>query len=122
MRKETEMEEITIETNVDPEINLGKVKRKMDNLTIANQGASTSKNVEKRGVGGGILQGVIRNVRNEPFMTQETKQILEIAQMNRTIRQMQNELTRLRRAEIFIPTDQNPRVPTQEQSINPNQE
>jgi hypothetical protein len=37
------MEEIMIETNVDPEIILGKVQRKMDNLTIENQGASTSR-------------------------------------------------------------------------------
>jgi hypothetical protein len=35
-------------------------------------------------------------------MTQETKKRLEITQMNRTIRQMQNELTRLRRDENFI--------------------
>jgi hypothetical protein len=47
MSKANEMEEIMIETNVDPEIILGKVQRKMDNLTIENQGASTSKNVEK---------------------------------------------------------------------------
>jgi hypothetical protein len=39
--------------------------------------------------------------------------------MNRTIRQMQNDLTRLRRGENFAPTNQNPRVPSQEQRINP---
>jgi hypothetical protein len=34
MRKETKMEVIMIETNVDPDIILGKVQRKMDNLVI----------------------------------------------------------------------------------------
>jgi hypothetical protein len=37
--KETKMEEIMIETNVDPEIILGRVQREMGKLTIANQGA-----------------------------------------------------------------------------------
>jgi hypothetical protein len=46
MRKETKMEEIVIETNVDPEIILGKVQRQMDNLVIANQQALTSNNFE----------------------------------------------------------------------------
>jgi hypothetical protein len=46
-------------------------------------------------------------------MTQETKKIFEIAQMNRTILQIQTELTRLRRAKNFVLVDQNPRVPTQ---------
>jgi hypothetical protein len=55
-------------------------------------------------------------------MTRETKQRLEIAQMNRTIQQMQNELTRLWRAKNVVPMDQNPRVPTQEQRKIPNQE
>jgi hypothetical protein len=41
------MEEIMIETNVDPEIILGKVQREMTNLTIENQRASGSRNVEK---------------------------------------------------------------------------
>jgi hypothetical protein len=75
------MEEIMLETDVDPEIILGKVQRQMDTLAISNQGASTSRNVENRGtrnvenrgVGGGILQGVIPNVRNDPTTTQETK-------------------------------------------------
>jgi hypothetical protein len=55
--------------------------------------------------------GVIPNVKNDPTTTQEMKQRMEIAQMNRTIRQMQNELTRLRRDENFVPTNQNPRIP-----------
>jgi hypothetical protein len=41
------MEEFIIETNVDLDIILGKVQRKMNNLTIENQGTSTSKNIEK---------------------------------------------------------------------------
>jgi hypothetical protein len=47
---------------------------------------------------------------------------MEITQMNKTIRQMQNELTRLRRAQNFAPTNQNPRFPAQEQRRIPNQE
>jgi hypothetical protein len=38
---------------------------------------------------------------------------MEITQMNRTIQHMQNELTRLRRDENFVPTNQNPRIPAQ---------
>jgi hypothetical protein len=106
--KVKKMKEIMIETNVDPKIILGKVQRHMDNLTIANQGTSTSRNVEKRGIGGGVFQGIVPNVRNDPTPTQETKQRVEIVQMNRTIRQMKNELTRFRRVENFVPVDQNP--------------
>ena len=65
-----------IETNVNLEIILGKVQREMANLTIANQGASSSKNVEKIGIGGGIFQGVIPDVRNDPNTAQETKKII----------------------------------------------
>jgi hypothetical protein len=39
--KKTKMEEIMIETNVDPEIILGKVQREMGNITIANKGDSS---------------------------------------------------------------------------------
>jgi hypothetical protein len=101
---------------------LGKVQRKMNTLAISNQGPSTSRKVENQGVGGGILQGVIPNVKNDPSTTQEMKQRLEISQMNRTIRQMQNELTRLRRDENFVPTNQNPRILIQEQRRNHVQE
>lgn len=62
----------------------------MGSLAIENQGASSSKNVEKQGINSGIFQGVIPDVRNDLAAAQETKQIIEIAQMNRTIRQMQN--------------------------------
>jgi hypothetical protein len=127
MNKETKMEEIMLETDADPDIILGRVQREMDTLTISNQGASSSRrnedqrtrNTENQGIGGGILKGVIPNVRNDPTMTQETKQRMEIAQMNRTIKQMQNELTRLRRNENFPP---NPRMHVQEQRRNPIQE
>jgi hypothetical protein len=115
-----------LETYVDHDIILEKVQRQMDNIAISNQGASTSRNVENqrtrnvenRGFGGGILQGVIPNVRHDPTITQETKQIIEIAQMNQTIREMQNELTRLRRGEFFSSNDQNPRVLAHEQRRN----
>jgi hypothetical protein len=46
------------------------------------------------------------------------RQRMEITQMNRTIRQMQNKLTRLRRDENFVPTNQNPRILVQEQRRN----
>jgi hypothetical protein len=81
----------------------------MDNLTIINQGASTSIFFIKQGIGGGVFQGVVPNVRNHPTTTKETNQILEISQMNRTIQQMKIELTRLGRDQKFIPDDKNPR-------------
>jgi len=84
MHKATEMEEVMLETYVDPEIILGKVQTQIDTLAISNQGAYTSRNVENqgtrnnenRGIGGGILQGVRPNVKNDPKTTQETKQRL----------------------------------------------
>jgi hypothetical protein len=105
MNKETKMEGIMIETNANPNIILGKVQREMTNLTITNQGVLSSNNVEKRGIGR-MFQGVIPYVRNDPVTTQETDKRIEITQMNKTIRQMQNELTRLRRVgNIFPPED-----------------
>jgi hypothetical protein len=47
---------------------------------------------------------------------QETKQRIEIAQMNRTIKQMQNEITRQRRGDNYMP---NPIIPIPEQRRNP---
>jgi hypothetical protein len=82
----------------------------MNTLSVSDQGLSTSRKVENWGVGGGILQGVIHNLSNDPSTTQKTKQRVEIDQMNRTIRQMHNELMRLRRAKTFVPTNQNPRI------------
>jgi hypothetical protein len=57
IQKATKMEEFMLETNVDPEIILGKVQRQMNTLAISHQGPSTSRTVENRGTGGGILQG-----------------------------------------------------------------
>jgi hypothetical protein len=73
-----------LEKDVDPEMILGKFQRKMDNLAITNQGASTSRtdenigtrNIENKGIGGGILHEVIPIVRNDPSITQETKKRL----------------------------------------------
>jgi hypothetical protein len=47
-------------------------------------------------------KGVPPNVRNDLVVAQETRQKIEIAQMRRTIRQMQNEITRLKRDEILL--------------------
>jgi hypothetical protein len=68
------MEEYMLETNVDPEIILGKVQRQMTSLSISPQGPSTSRSSENRAIGGGILQGVPPNVRNDPGVSQETRQ------------------------------------------------
>jgi hypothetical protein len=51
--------------------------------------------------------------------TQETKQRIEIAQMNRTIKQMQNNITRLTRGDNYMP---NPRMSIPDQRRNPPQE
>jgi hypothetical protein len=77
MNKAMEMEEIMLETDVDPNIILGKVQREIDTLTISDQGASSSRRIEDqrtrntgdRGISGGILKGVIPNVTNDPTMT-----------------------------------------------------
>jgi hypothetical protein len=87
---DTEMEEIMLETGVDPDIILGRVQRQMDNLAISNQEASSSRrnedqktcHTENQGVGGGFFKGTIPNVKNDPTATQETRQRMEIAQMN----------------------------------------
>jgi hypothetical protein len=78
------------EVGVDPDIILGKVQRQMDNLSISNKEASSSKrnkdqrtyHTQNQGVGGGILKGEFPNVRNDPTTTQETRQRMEIALMN----------------------------------------
>ena len=51
--------------------------------------------------------------------TQETKQRIEIAQMNKTIKQMQNEINKLRRGDNYV---ENLRMPVLEQRRNPPQE
>jgi hypothetical protein len=124
MTKATEMEEIMIEMGVDPDIILGRVQRQMGGLNIDNQGASSSRKNEEfkprvaqnQMVGGGFFKGTIPDVKVDPVAAQETKQRIEIAQMNRTIKQMQNEITRLRRGDNYMP---NPRIPIPEQRRNP---
>jgi hypothetical protein len=49
-------------------------------------------------------------VRNIPEVSQDTQQKIEIAQMSRTIQQMQNEITRLKRNENIIPPHQDMRA------------
>jgi hypothetical protein len=58
-------------------------------------------------------------VKVDPVAAQETKQRIEIAQMNRTIRKMKNEITRLRRGDNYVA---NPRMSVQEKRRNPPQE
>jgi hypothetical protein len=47
MTKATEMEEIIIETGVDPNIILGKVQRQLGGLNIDDQGSSRLRNNEE---------------------------------------------------------------------------
>jgi hypothetical protein len=127
MIKATEMEEIMIEMGVDPDIILGKVQRQLGGLNIDDQGASSSrKNEEKKSrpiqnqtIGGGFFKGTIPDVKVDPVAAQETKQRIEIAQMNRTIRKMKNEITRLRRGDNYVA---NLRMSVQEKRRNPPQE
>jgi hypothetical protein len=124
MTKSTEMEEIMIETGIDPDIILGKVQRNIGGLIIDNQGASglrkneelKSRVAQNQMVVGGFFRGTIPNVKIDPMAAQETKKNIEIAQMNRTIKQMQNEITILRRGDNYMP---NPRIPIPEQRRNP---
>jgi hypothetical protein len=46
-------------------------------------------------------------VKVDPVAAQETKKRIEIAQMNRTIRKMQNEITRLRRGDNYVANPEN---------------
>jgi hypothetical protein len=81
---------------VDPDIILGRVQRNLGGFNIDNQGASNSrKNEEQKSrliqnqtIGGVFFKGTIPNVKVDPVVAKETKQIIEIAQMNRTIRKM----------------------------------
>jgi len=45
---------------------------------------------------------------------------IEITQMSRTIRQIQNEITRLKRVENLVPPNQNTRILVQDQTIRNN--
>jgi hypothetical protein len=70
-------------------------------------------------MGGGFFKGTIPDVKVDPMVAQVTKKIIEIAQMNRTIKQMQNDITRLRRGDNYV---ENPRMPILEKRRNPPQE
>ena len=80
--KAIEMEEIMIETGVDPDIILERVQRNMGGLNIDNQGASSSRKNEEfkprmaqnQTVGGGFFKGTIPDVKFDPVAAQETKQ------------------------------------------------
>jgi hypothetical protein len=96
-------------------------------LSIDNQGASSSRKNEEpkprptqnKTIGGRFFKGTIPDVKVDPVAAQETKQRIEIAQMNRTIRKMQNEITRLRKGDNYVA---NPRMSVQEKRRNPPQE
>jgi hypothetical protein len=70
-------------------------------------------------IGGGFFKGTIPDVKVDPVVAQETKQRIEIAQMNRTIMQMKNEIIRLRRGDNYVA---NLRMSIQEKRRNPPQE
>jgi hypothetical protein len=73
------MEEYMLETNVDPKIILEKVKRQMTSISISHQGPYTFRSVEGRAIGGGIIQGIPHNVRNNLEVSQENRQNIEIS-------------------------------------------
>jgi len=67
-------------------------------------------------MGGGVFKGTILDVKVDPVEVQETKQRIEIAQMNRTIKKMQNDITKQRRGDNYV---ENPRMPVLEKRRNP---
>jgi len=99
-----------IKTGVDPNIILGKLQRQLGSLSIDDQGASSStKNEEKKSraiqnqaTRTCFFKGTIPNVKVDPVAAQETKQRIEIEQINRTIRKMKNEITKLRRGDNYV--------------------
>lgn len=57
-------------------------------------------------------------MRNDPSAAaKEIRQNIEMDQMSRTIRQMQNEITRLKRGENLIPSNLNIRAPSYDQRM-----
>jgi hypothetical protein len=58
-------------------------------------------------------------VKVDPVAAQETKQIIEIVQMNGIIKQMKNETTRPRRGDTYV---ENPRMSVPYQRMNPPRE
>jgi hypothetical protein len=85
-----------IEMGADPDIILARVQMHMGELNIYDQGASSSRKnkefkprvTQNQMVGGGFFKGTILDVKVDPVVVQEIKQRIEIAQMNRTIKQM----------------------------------
>jgi hypothetical protein len=81
MIKATKMEEIMIETGVDPDIILGKVQRQLGGLNIDDKRASSSRkneeqksrSIQNQTIGGGFFKGTIPDVKVDPVATQETK-------------------------------------------------
>jgi hypothetical protein len=53
-------------------------------------------------MGGGFFKGAIPNVKVHPMVAHETKQRIKISHMNRTIKQMQNEITKLRKVYNYM--------------------
>jgi len=82
MTKANEIEEIMIDTSVDPKIILGRVQRQMGGLNIDNQGASSSRKNEEfkaqvahnQTTGGGFFKGTIPDIKFDLVATHETKQ------------------------------------------------
>jgi hypothetical protein len=80
-------------------------------LAISDQGVLSSKKNEEQkirhreiqGDGGGFFKGTIPNVKIDPVATQATKQKMDIAQTNKNIGKMHNEIIRLSRNEDSMP-------------------
>jgi hypothetical protein len=68
--------------------------------------------------GGGFFKGTIPDVKFDPAKAQKKKHIIEIAQMNRTIKQMKNETTRLKRGDNYMP-NQKMSIPKQRRNPPP---
>jgi hypothetical protein len=96
----------------------------MGGLSIDNQGASSSINnqefkprpAQNQTMGGGFFKGTIPDVKVDTVVAQESKKGIEIGQMNRTIKQMKNEITKLRRGANSV---ENPRILVLEQRRKP---
>jgi hypothetical protein len=68
------MEEIMLENSADPEFVLRKIQKQMNDITIYDQGASSSIRIEDQrtcntktqGTSGGMFEGTILDFRNDP--------------------------------------------------------
>ena len=81
------MEENMLKNNVDLELILGKVQRKMTNLSINPQCSSTSRRGEILGTRRGLFYGNPPNIRNVPDLAQSNRD-QEIAQLNQKLCQI----------------------------------